>query len=65
MINNKIIPNKNCKQSQLQRGDIITLTEKDNIPADILILSNNNIIVNELQLTGENIDIKKKKTQIR
>ena len=66
IINNKLINRNNIfiKQSNLRRGEIITLTDNDEIPADILILSRDKIIVNELELTGENIDIKKKNLNI-
>ena len=46
------------KQKNLKRGDIIRLTEKDEIPADILII-NSSILVQEIELTGENIVISK------
>jgi magnesium-transporting ATPase (P-type) len=42
----------------LKRGDLIRLTEFDEIPADILLI-NTSTDVNELELTGEDISVSK------
>jgi magnesium-transporting ATPase (P-type) len=44
------------KQKDLKRGDIVRLSCKDEVPADILLLSSK-VSVQELELTGEDIVI--------
>ncbi len=48
------------KQKDLRRGDYIRITYGQHIPADILLIGTQRVVVNELDLTGENIDIHKK-----
>jgi len=50
---NKIIP-----QMNLKRGDWVKLNENTEIPADILLF-NSNVLVQEIELTGEDIIISK------
>lgn len=47
------------KQRDLKRGDFIKLKYGESIPADILLLGNQLAVVNELDLTGESIDVQK------
>jgi len=39
-------------------GDIVKVTGGDKVPADVRILSSNDLKVNNASLTGENMDIK-------
>ncbi len=53
---------KIVRQMSLKRGDFVKLDENTEIPADVLILSSNensNVLVQELELTGEDIIISK------
>ena len=47
------------KQKNIKRGDLIKLNYTQDIPADILLLGQQKVTVNELDLTGENLDIQK------
>src|SRR5207249_4455856 len=49
---------KSIKQQNLKRGDFINLNEETIIPADILLL-NSSLLVDEYQLTGEEIIVSK------
>jgi P-type Ca2+ transporter type 2C len=40
-------------------GDIVILSEGDRVPADILLLSSNNLLVDEALLTGESVPVRK------
>lgn len=51
--------NKSIEQKNIKRGTIIKLKFGEYIPCDILLLGEQKVIVNELDLTGENIDIPK------
>lgn len=46
-------------QKDLKRGNFIKLLYNNNIPADILLLGKQQVTINELDLTGENLDIPK------
>jgi Ca2+-transporting ATPase len=41
-------------------GDIVVLQEGDRIPADALVLRNNNLLVDESLLTGESVPVRKR-----
>jgi Ca2+-transporting ATPase len=44
---------------EVVRGDIILLNEGDRVPADGVVLENNNLMVDESLLTGESLAVKK------
>jgi len=56
IVDTKLKTVKLIKQQNLKRGDFVKLTDTDQIPADILLL-NSQAIVQELNLTGEDIMI--------
>ncbi|MEW5705682.1 MAG: cation-translocating P-type ATPase [Actinomycetota bacterium] len=45
------------------RGDILVLSEGDRVPADAIILSSNDFLVDESMLTGESVPVRKKASQ--
>ena len=47
------------EQRLIKRGNIIQLDSTNDVPCDILLLGGQKIFVNELELTGENIEIPK------
>lgn len=55
--NKSLVP---IKQKDLKKGDYIRIPYGQHIPADILLTGDQRVVVNELDLTGENIDIHKK-----
>ncbi|MDD5086802.1 MAG: cation-transporting P-type ATPase [Candidatus Nanoarchaeia archaeon] len=54
---------KEIPTRQLVPGDVISLRNGEKIPADCVILSEKNLLVNEAVLTGESDDIKKSATR--
>lgn len=50
---------KQISQKDVKRGDFIELSYGDVIPADVLLLNSQKVMVNELNLTGENIVVPK------
>jgi P-type Ca2+ transporter type 2C len=44
---------------EVVRGDIVILTEGDRIPADAMVLSANDLLVDESLLTGESVPVRK------
>ena len=50
---------KNIYQKDLKRGDFVKLNDCDEIPADIVILNSRTVLVQELELTGEDIVLNK------
>jgi len=53
--NKKIVETKN-----LVEGDYVIVNEGDRIPADLLIIENSNLLIDESILTGESVPITKK-----
>ncbi len=47
------------KYKHYKRGDIIEFTNLEEIPADILLIENSKVLVEELELTGEDVVIAK------
>ena len=47
------------QQRMIKRGNIIELDSKNDVPCDILLLGEQKVFVNELELTGENVEIPK------
>jgi len=47
------------EKRMIKRGNIIELDSKNDIPCDILLLGEQKVFVNELELTGENVEIPK------
>ena len=41
-------------------GDIVVLQEGDRVPADALVLKNNNLLADESLLTGESVPVRKR-----
>ena len=41
-------------------GDIVVLQEGDRVPADALVLKNNNLLADESLLTGESVSVRKR-----
>jgi len=49
----------------LVRGDIVLLTAGDAVPADLRLIENNNLLINEATLTGEWIGVVKTTTSVK
>jgi Ca2+-transporting ATPase len=45
---------------EVVKGDIVVLQEGDRVPADALVLKNNNLLADESLLTGESVPVRKK-----
>jgi Ca2+-transporting ATPase len=45
---------------EVVRGDIVVLQEGDRVPADALVLRNNNLLADESLLTGESVPVRKR-----
>lgn len=45
---------------EVVKGDIIVLQEGDRVPADAIILNNNNLLADESLLTGESVPVRKR-----
>jgi Ca2+-transporting ATPase len=45
---------------EVVRGDIVVLQEGDRVPADALVLRNNNLMADESLLTGESVPVQKR-----
>ena len=48
---------------EVVRGDIILLAEGDRVPADAILLSSNNLQIDESLLTGESVPVRKVKVE--
>ena len=45
---------------EVVKGDIVVLQEGDRVPADALVLKNNNLLADESLLTGESVPVRKR-----
>ena len=45
---------------EVVKGDIVVLQEGDRVPADALVIKNNNLLADESLLTGESVPVRKK-----
>jgi Ca2+-transporting ATPase len=45
---------------EVVRGDIVVLQEGDRVPADAMVLRNNNLLADESLLTGESVPVRKR-----
>ena len=45
---------------EVVKGDIVVLQEGDRVPADAMILTNNNLLADESLLTGESVPVRKR-----
>ena len=43
-------------------GDIVILQEGDRVPADAMVLRNNNLLADESLLTGESVPVRKRES---
>jgi Ca2+-transporting ATPase len=48
---------------EVVKGDIVVLQEGDRVPADALVMKNNNLLVDESLLTGESVPVRKSEWQ--
>jgi Ca2+-transporting ATPase len=48
---------------EVVKGDIVVLQEGDRVPADALVLKNNNLLADESLLTGESVPVRKREWQ--
>ena len=48
---------------EVVKGDIVVLQEGDRVPADALVLRNNNLLADESLLTGESVPVRKRELE--